>query len=94
VRPTRIGEVFRYHGDRGWTLLSCEHSGNHSAIAVVTPNPIGDITSDGLVNGADLLAVIAAWGQYRWPPLACPCDLNHDSAGNVSDLLMVIGHWG
>ena len=50
----------------------------------------GDITHDGIVNVADLLAVINAWGSCT----GCAADANGDDVINVADLLMVINGWG
>jgi len=55
----------------------------------------GDISGDGHVNSADLLAVINAWSPC---PSPCPADisppLSGDGVVNVGDLLMVINNWG
>jgi hypothetical protein len=55
---------------------------------------LGDITGDGAVNVADLLAVISAWGACG---KTCPADIAPAPAGDgavgISDLLMVISHW-
>lgn len=57
-----------------------------------------DINGDGVVNVADLLAVITAWGACPTPPTACPADISPVPAGdgqvNVADLLLVITSWG
>lgn len=58
---------------------------------VATP---GDVNGDGVVNVADLLAVITAWGACPAPPTACPADLNHSGSVDVADLLTVITNWG
>jgi len=51
----------------------------------------GDIDSDGVVNVADMVAVIAAWG-----PCDAPCleDVDDDGFVSVPDLLLVIVWWG
>jgi len=49
-----------------------------------------DTTGDGMVNVADLLAMINAWGACT----GCPADVNADNAVNVADLLLVINGWG
>ncbi len=49
-----------------------------------------DVTADNIVNTADLLAVINAWG----PCAACAADVNGDGAVNTADLLAVINGWG
>jgi len=54
----------------------------------------GDITGDGIVNVADLLAVIGAWGACPKLPTPCPGDVSGDGLVNVQDLLLVIGNWG
>lgn len=48
-----------------------------------------DIVEDGEVNVADLLAVLAAWGE------SCVSeDLNNDKAVDVADLLTLLAAWG
>lgn len=51
-----------------------------------------DVNADGVVNAADLIAVILAWGPC--PSDCCPEDINHDGEINVIDLLAVIADWG
>ena len=45
---------------------------------------------DGMIDVADLLAVIGQWG----PCTKCTADINTDNAVNVSDLLLLIETWG
>ncbi|MDP7008638.1 MAG: S8 family serine peptidase [Phycisphaerales bacterium] len=47
-----------------------------------------DCNGDGLVNVADILAIIDAWGSEDG------CDTNGDGLTNVVDLLDVVGSWG
>jgi len=60
---------------------------------------IADITGDNVVNVADLLALISAWGPCK-DPNNCPSDIDPVTAPsgnglvNVGDLLMVISGWG
>jgi hypothetical protein len=49
-----------------------------------------DISGDGAIGFADLLAVLAAWG----PCPACPEDLDGDGAVGFADLLTVLAEWG
>jgi hypothetical protein len=50
----------------------------------------GDVNGDGIVNFADVLAVIGAWGPCAG---ACPADL--DGSGDVAfaDILVVLANW-
>jgi probable HAF family extracellular repeat protein len=57
------------------------------------PIPPADINADGVVNVADLLAVINAWGTCPSGVLCAP-DVNEDEIVNVADLLAVINSWG
>ena len=50
----------------------------------------GDVNGDGVVNVADLLLVLAAWGECP----GCPEDLTGDGFVTVEDLLVVLGNWG
>jgi len=52
-------------------------------------NTPGDVNRDGLVNVADMLQVIGAWGTCS----GCAADLTGDGIVNVNDLLQVISHW-
>ena len=56
----------------------------------VQPCPADVAGNDGVVNIADLLAVISAWGQGA----GNPADVNGDGTVNISDLLAVISAWG
>jgi hypothetical protein len=66
-------------------------------IAISDINP-ADINSDEVVNVADLLLVLFAWGNCPNPPQTCPADIaplpHGDGVVNVLDLLMVISNWG
>lgn len=53
---------------------------------------LGDLNGDGLVNGADLAAMLASWG-----PCAdvnnCPANLNGDGIVNGADLAALLSNW-
>ncbi len=53
----------------------------------------GDLDGDGRVNGADLIALISAWGDCPGPPGSCPADLDGDGAVGTGDLLVLLAHW-
>jgi hypothetical protein len=61
-----------------------------NAIVVLTPinaNP-ADFTGDGVVDAADLAALIAAWGSSG------PADLDADGVVDAADLAALIAAWG
>lgn len=57
------------------------------------PTVPGDITGDGVVSAADLIAVLSQWGPCPAPPTTCPADVNGDGVVSVVDLLVVIQNW-
>lgn len=48
-----------------------------------------DFNQDGVVNGADLGLLLAAWGTSQ-----CPLDLNGDGVVNGADLGLLLAAWG
>jgi hypothetical protein len=64
-----------------------------SHVTWITNKP-GDVDGDGVVNSADLVALIAAWGGCPTPPANCPADMNSDGIVNSADLLLLLNHWG
>jgi hypothetical protein len=65
-------------------------------IFILTPVPEavpGDIDGDGVVNIADLLAVLGSWGACEAPPAPCPSDVNDDGVVDVVDFLLVLSNW-
>jgi hypothetical protein len=63
---------------------------NMTVEALAGQSPTGDVNGDFMVNVADLLTVINAWGSCG----CCPADVNDDGVVNVADLLIVITTWG
>ena len=55
-----------------------------------TPCP-ADLNGDGVVNGADLAALLGAWGPCVG---SCPADLTGDGAVGGDDLGVMLGAWG
>ena len=51
--------------------------------------PVGDINGDGIVNGADISALLSAWG----PCVGCSADLNHDGDVGGVDLATLLSAW-
>lgn len=55
--------------------------------------PCGDVcdfNGDGFVNGADLGALLAAWG----PAQGSVCDVNYDNSVDGADLGLLLSRWG
>ncbi|MBL9150090.1 MAG: peptidoglycan DD-metalloendopeptidase family protein [Phycisphaerae bacterium] len=51
--------------------------------------PLGDLTADGLVNGADLGTLLGTWGACS----CCNADLNGDGNVDGADLATLLGNW-
>lgn len=59
------------------------------SIAPLTPPCPADLNADGQVNGADLGALLGAWGTNNHA-----ADLNADHTVNGADLGILLGAWG
>ena len=57
-----------------------------------TPACPADLTGDGSVNGADLSALLAAWGPCASGD--CSADLTGDGVVNGGDLAVLLSSWG
>ena len=58
---------------------------------LVAAQPIpGDTNADAVVDMADFMAVIAAWGNCT----GCSEDLDDDGVVGITDLLIVLANWG
>ncbi len=55
----------------------------------VEPKLVGDVNGDGVVDTADLLAVLAAWG----PCTGCPEDVDTDGEVGFTDLILLLTNW-
>lgn len=53
----------------------------------------GDLTGDGVVDGADLLVLLGMWGACD-DCNACAADLDNDCTVGASDLIILLGQWG
>lgn len=53
----------------------------------------GDLDADGDVDFADLLALLAAWGDCSGAE-SCQADLNRDGGVRFADLLILLASWG
>ena len=78
----------------GSTGLTWQPGANGAALTLTVegtlglPNP-ADINRDGRVDGADLAAVLSAWGSCT----NCDADVNHDQIVDGLDLTAVLSAW-
>jgi ligand-binding sensor domain-containing protein len=56
----------------------------------IAPGPAGDINGDGLIDGADLGALLSAWGGCD---STCSADLNGDNTVDGTDLGLLLANW-
>ena len=52
---------------------------------------IGDLYDNGVIDGADLAAVLSEWGPATDLTLS---DINRDGVVNGTDLALVLNNWG
>lgn len=64
-----------------------------SADGLTSAQVPGDVNDDGIVNVADFLALLSAWGPCPAPPADCPADVIPNGTVDVSDLLFVLSNW-
>ena len=55
---------------------------------------VGDIRTDGAVNGADLGTLLAYWGPVTSGAFSIASDLNNDGLIDGSDLGVLLAYWG
>lgn len=96
-------QVFALHSDRGGPTPGLTVGGsftaagsqpvNHLATWTCRSDRDGDLDGSGIVDGADLAMLLAAWGSC---PESNPCqgDLDSDGIVNGLDLALLLGQWG
>jgi hypothetical protein len=57
------------------------------------PDGSPDVNGDGVVDAADLVAVIVSWGDCPGLPAPCAADVDGDGTVGYSDLVAVIKNW-
>lgn len=72
-------------------LLSLDDDGN--GIPDACESLVGDLNSDGEVSAADLIILLAFWGNCPPPPLECLGDLDGDEVVGAADLLVLLANW-
>ncbi|MCP3903539.1 MAG: hypothetical protein GY715_07865 [Planctomycetes bacterium] len=92
----QFGGATALHGETLIVGVSEDDSGANNAgsavsfrFAEISSCP-ADIDGDGVVNGADLTALLAAWGTCE----SCPEDLNGDGDVDFADINLLMTHWG
>jgi hypothetical protein len=78
----------------GWFLYHChilehEDMGMMRNLLLVKPCP-ADVNDDGVVNGADLAAVLGAWGPRR----GALEDIDGSGVVDGADLAAILSSWG
>ncbi len=79
--------------ENGWIVGYGYGGGGMYKSFVLRPFVQGDLTGDGVVGVADLLVLLAAWGDCA-DCAACPADLDGDCAVGINDLLVLLQSWG
>jgi formylglycine-generating enzyme required for sulfatase activity len=54
----------------------------------------GDILANGVINGADLGAMLSYWGPRTSDPFSIASDINGDGVINGGDLGLLLSNWG
>ena len=78
-----VAPFFQDEGD-------CEFS---YTATLLTVRP-ADLNGDGVVDGHDVLILLAFWGPCPEPPAACSPDLDYNGVVGASDLLLLLADWG
>jgi hypothetical protein len=78
-------------------VISLPPSGLYDAVVILrnvqSQAEPGDVNGDGVVDTADLLALLAAWGTCPDPPADCPADFDGDGTVGTADLLILLANW-
>jgi hypothetical protein len=78
----------------GPSRITAIDAGYFHTVAIVSPPCNGDIFQDGLVNGADLGALLSYWGPVTSAPASALCDLDDDGVVGGGDLGILLADWG
>ncbi|MFM9956720.1 MAG: FG-GAP-like repeat-containing protein [Phycisphaerales bacterium] len=92
-----VGPETLARGTRGAKGGKTSTTGTTSNISAVLARPpcIADLTVDGVVNTADLLRFLGAFGRPATPgTTAFRADFNHDGFVTTSDLIKFLGRFG
>ena len=75
------------------SLADWGYSGAFLVRAIPAPPALGDLDCDGVVDGADLGALLGAWGPCP-ANAACHADLDGDALVGAADLGLLLAAWG
>ena len=98
ISPPRLfvhaGETVSLKGDGGglaldYTLCPDVDSNGICDEYDAAARAFGDFDSSGSINGADLAALLAAWGSS-----GSVCDINRDGYVDGTDLTFLLSRWG
>jgi formylglycine-generating enzyme required for sulfatase activity len=64
------------------------------ATPVVAQSCVGDLFSNGIVDGADLGAMLSYWGPRTSDPYSIAADLDGNAVINGADLGILLANWG
>jgi len=64
------------------------------ALPAMAQSCVGDLVSNGIVDGADLGAVLSYWGPRTSDPFSIAADLDGNGVINGADLGLVLSNWG
>jgi hypothetical protein len=78
--------------DYGQILQGILPDGNANGIPDTCECGNADITANGMVDGADLGALLAFWGPVG--PVLPEADLNRDGTIDGADLGILLSYWG
>ena len=81
----------------GFPLLLASHevSGTLSVVQINRVcNGLGDVTADCLVDGNDLVVLLAAWGTCDVRQQICGADLDGNGLVDGADLVTMLANWG
>lgn len=79
-----------YTKENPFVTLGLQQAGRLEIVLQI--GPTGDLNGDGVVDGADLGALLAAWGPCPAQD-PCPADLNGDGEVDGADLGVLLSQW-
>ena len=77
-----------YTKENPFVTLGLQEAGRLTIVLAI--GPAADLNGDGVVDGADLGALLSAWGPCNDP---CPADLNGDGMVDGADLGVLLSEW-